>query len=113
MKLNEWDSFKDIEIPIDKLSKVLSIDFSFYIQNIQKNYLVTGSTRGFIMNYPLEKMKANKKTGLYPKTVSIPSFIKQFLTDAQKDEIITTWFVKFALWGNGEGENFVPVKFKR
>ena len=103
---------EEIEIPLEKAKKVMGIDFEFYINNIQKNYLKPGSTRSYIMNYPLEKMKPKKKDGLFPKTVSIPSFIRQFLTPDQISEILTEWRERFKGWGNGKENDFEPIKFR-
>ena len=83
---------KNAEVCTKVLSKHLGIDFMFYIKNIQEKYLITSSTRGYIFNYPAdEKLKVNKKTGLLPKSVCIPKFISQFLTEDQKNIIVQEW----------------------
>ncbi len=109
----ETSDFKQLEIPMELLSNSIGIDLTFYVNKIQSDYLKPGQSRGYIMNYPLEKLKVDKKTGMYPKVISIPSFIKQFLTEEQKEEIINRWEEKFEGWGNGKDENFVQVKFRK
>ena len=52
--------------------------------------------------------KVNKKTGLLPKTVCIPKYIAQFLTDEQKDIIVNEWKSRY----NCQKE-FSDVVFKK
>lgn len=105
----DQDGTKNAEVCTKVLSKHLGIDFMFYIRNIQEKYLITPTTRGYILNYPImEKLKLNPKTKTYPKSVSIPRFISQFLTDEQKDIIVQEWKDRY----NSRPE-YIDIIFKK
>ncbi len=90
---------KDPLIDIKNLSKALGIDLSIYVNDIRGNYFKRSQTRGFIMNYPEKKMVLNKKKE-YPKSISIPTWLKCFITKETQDEIIKAWEEKYTYYMN-------------
>lgn len=78
-------------ISIEDMSKYLDRDLNVYLTSIKQDYLKNSSTRNFIFDYPTSKMKPNKETGLFPKTISIPSDLRSLLTEEQCNEIILRW----------------------
>lgn len=87
--LDLYDSNQSIDI--DDFSKYLGRDLRVYLNDIKLNYLKNSSTRNHILDYPTTKIKPNKETGFYPKTISIPPALKSLLTKDQCVEIIMRW----------------------
>lgn len=89
---------KDDKEPIcdlKQLSEALGIDLEFYIKDIGKNFLKNQATGTYILNYPATKIKPNKKTGYFPKVVSIPTVLRSFLNKEVIEEIKKRWAEKY------------------
>ena len=76
---------------IKEMGEHLGVDLDFYIKDIQENYLKRPTTRGYIFNYPLDKIDSEKPD----KTIRIPVSIRTLLTGAQKKQIIAEWESRF------------------
>ncbi len=97
--IHEFDKFEEsgnYSIDIKKLSDHLKIDLNFYLNDIANNFLKNQSTGSFILDYPAKKIKPSKKTGLMPKSVTIPSVIKSMLSEEVIEQIKTKWNQKYA-----------------
>lgn len=75
---------------LKEFERYYNLNISLAIESIKKNYLKNTATRSWIMDYPDKKLVPDKK-GLLPKTIKIPTALKSFLTDEQKEEIINKW----------------------
>jgi hypothetical protein len=93
---NESDDDDKPAIKTEALGHILGIDFEFFIKDIKKNFLKNPATGSYIINYPSGKLKPSKKTGLYPKTLSIPSMLRGFLSKETQDAIKDKWREKYA-----------------
>lgn len=105
---NAADYDKDPIIDMDAMSKHMGIDLSIYVNDIRDNYFKRSQSRGWILNYPETKMVMNKDRK-YPKSISIPSWLKCFLTRETQLEIIKAWEEKYAKYVNNPDIN---LKFK-
>lgn len=99
---------KEPIIDINDLSDHLGLDLSVYVNDIRDNYFKRSQTKGWIMNYPEKKMVLNKKKE-YPKSISIPAWLKCFITPETQAEIIEAWYVKYTHYVNDKD---IQLKFK-
>jgi hypothetical protein len=67
----------------------------FAITDIQENFLTRSQTRGYILNYPQQKMNRKGKDGSMPKSISIPSPLNNFLSTKTKQDIIEIWQTQY------------------
>lgn len=81
-------------IKVDLLSKKLGIDFEFYLAEIKENYLKRSATRGWIMNYPLTKLKPGKD-GSLPKVVKPPAALVSLLSQEDVQLIVSMWTERY------------------
>jgi hypothetical protein len=95
----------DPSIDIKDMSDHLGIDLEFYVKDIKENYLKRSQTRGYIMNYPDAKLKVNKK-GEYPRTVSVPSYLKCFISKETVEEIVEEWKKKYSYYVSNHNVSF-------
>lgn len=93
---NQSEKDEDKTITVSDASKALGIDFEFFLKDIQKNFLKNPATGSTVLNYPATKIKPSKATGFYPKSITIPSILKEFLPKEMQEEIIEKWNVKYA-----------------
>ncbi len=102
---------ESIEIDVDLISEDIGIDLQAIIENVKKKFLSTQSTREWILAYPKEKLKLDKKTRLYPSSISIPKSVGQFLSNEDQDWIILQWYAMYGNKGN-KNELIVFKKYK-
>lgn len=100
---NEGSKFKyfDDDYPkkmdVDMLARELNLPLlRMAIDDIHKNYLKRGATRGYILNYPrqiiLQRLSAGDKS---PLEIDIPPTLKSFLSIDDREEIVNVWKERF------------------
>lgn len=81
-------------INVDLLSEKTGIDFGFFLAEIRENYLKRSATKGWIMNYPLTRLKP-KKDGSLPSVIKPPTVLMSLLDQSDIDKIISMWNEKY------------------
>lgn len=80
---------------IEGLSKYLNIDLTFAIENIQRTYISSPATRGYILNFPAKKLMPNKITRKWPRKVSLPKVLGKILSMEDQMAIVKMWEDKY------------------
>lgn len=79
-------------VPVGEFSEYLGVDLEYFIEDIQKNFLVRNATKQYIFHYPEQKIDPEKKF----KIIRLPKALQTLLTDEQKQEILNFWEPEYA-----------------
>lgn len=96
---DELKEDKNLSVEVRVFEKK-NFPIQFAIDSIKKNALKPGPYRGFLVDYPLSKLKTNKSTGFYPASIRLPEGLRSLLTHEQLSELKELWTERYSRISN-------------
>lgn len=85
---------KNPEILVDRFEKRHKINLKPYLEDCWNNYMKRPASRGYVLNYPYEKIWHGKDKP-YPKKVSLPAALRGLISPDVLEEIRLAWEEKY------------------
>lgn len=103
----EVDEIKSIKISVSEFEEKSNINIQFAIDNLQQKAMKPGAFRGFLVNYPIKKLKPSK-SGFYPKIIRLPTALRSLMTKEHLQELKNEWATKYFIYNRDFGTVFNP-----